>query len=460
MATAQDVLKQLRGDYDESTGYTGASNANDILKNYFASGGNVVDLTNNLTDQNTGNSIISQDLFNKLLNNYYSTVNPAALTSPQAFQQATGQVYGTNTAGSIGELPVDEQSVTSPLPQAPAGYVPYTPGQDLGAHGGILDPNNVITVNGLTYTPKSNLITGQGGDFLSKFGPALAMAGFGGLDLAGVLPGSGLIGGATGGELAGGAVGGGGLSGSAGTSALTEFLGGAGGGGSLAGAGTAAGAGALGGATAATGGTGLSGLLGTTLFTNPLTGSAVTLGGLLGNALPSLANYFTQKSNANSLQDAIDQATKLTEPFASQYPFYQNLLQQVWTNPNFFANNPATLAGANILQRQNAKLGQLYSGNAMGDIANYLSQNQLNYSNALAPLAGATIAPGQTGSNVITGQQAVNNTTGQALASLGNIFGLGGQTAQNSTLNNTINNLGNQVKNYLSNLGASTMSVP
>lgn len=207
--TAQDLLKQLRGDYDESTGYTGNPNANALLAQYFANGGSVRDLTSNLKDEN-GNRIIPQDMFNSILNNYYSTIQPETLNSPQAFQQATGNPWGT-TAGAIGELPEDAASVSVPVPQAPAGYVPYTPGQDLGDGNYLIDPNNVTTVNGLTYTPKSNIHMHPYGDFLSHFGPALASAAFLSAAGLGALPGAssgGLVGGASGGELAGGAGGG------------------------------------------------------------------------------------------------------------------------------------------------------------------------------------------------------------------------------------------------------------
>jgi hypothetical protein len=59
----------------------------------------------------------------------------------------------------------------------------------LGDGNYIIDPSNVTTINGLTYTPKSNIHMHPYGDFLSHFGPALASAAFLGADALGALPG-------------------------------------------------------------------------------------------------------------------------------------------------------------------------------------------------------------------------------------------------------------------------------
>lgn len=207
------VLKSLRGDYDESTGYTGNPNSNSVLQNYFGGGGSLQALTGAMTGDN-GESIIPQNMLTSALNQYYGTLNPASITSPEAFQAATGNPFGLNTAGTSGLLPNAGLSVPT---FAPEGYVPFNPATDIAQvqsmGGSVINPNDILTQNGLTYTPRSNLNIPQGGDFLSKFGPALAAAAVLGPAEMGALGGAGaggLVGGASGAETAG-AVGGGSL---------------------------------------------------------------------------------------------------------------------------------------------------------------------------------------------------------------------------------------------------------
>jgi hypothetical protein len=219
--SAKSVLKSLAGDYDENLGYTGVTPAvaNQLLSNYFASGGTAADLAAANEVDGGGASVVPDDLVQKYLASYYSSL-PAA-TSPQAFQQATGTTFGLNTAtapSAFSNAP-DEYGIATPNPTAslniPDGYVPFNPATDFqtvqSMGGSVINPNNIVTINGLTYTPRSNLNIPQGGDFLSKFGPALASAAFLSAAGLGALPGAssgGLAGGASGGELAGGAGGG------------------------------------------------------------------------------------------------------------------------------------------------------------------------------------------------------------------------------------------------------------
>lgn len=219
---ATDLLKQLRGNYDESGGYTGNPNSNALLSQYFSGGGSLQGLTGAATGDN-GESIIPQQMLTGALNKYYGTLNPSTLTSPEAFQEATGNPWGLNTAYSIGH---PDSGINIPN-ATPAGYVPFNPATDIqqvqSMGGTVLNPNNVTTIGGLTYTPRSNLNIPQGGDFLSKFGPALATAALLGPTEFGALGGTeglvggasselGAAGGATGGEISGGGLIGGGAS--------------------------------------------------------------------------------------------------------------------------------------------------------------------------------------------------------------------------------------------------------
>lgn len=122
-------------------------------------------------------------------------------------------------------------------------WIPYNPSTDPAAYAKlghpITDPNNYVTLpGGLTFINKSQVPTWENsGDFLSKYGPALASLAFAGAAGGGLLPGAGtagLVGGAsselgTVGGASGGASlasGGGGLVGGAAGGALAGAAGG------------------------------------------------------------------------------------------------------------------------------------------------------------------------------------------------------------------------------------------
>ena len=198
--------------------------------------------------------------------------------------------------------------------------------------------------------------------------------------------------------------------------------------------------------TVTSGNTGLSGLL------NSLTQS---WGKQLGWAdlLGGLTSFWSQRQSSNRLEDIARQAAAMSDPFASQRGFYQNQLKSLWTDPNFMANNPAIQAGGDILARRNAKLGQLYSGNAMTDIANYMGTQQLNYSNALGQLAGAGFGPGYAGMNFQQGMTGANQARMNSLDSLLYPFGVGSQNNTASMYTNLAKGLEGLLKNSISGIG-------
>ena len=125
--------------------------------------------------------------------------------------------------------------------------------------------------------------------------------------------------------------------------------------------------------------------------TNSLGDLTSLIGGLgsLGTGLYSLLGGNTS---------LINQAQSIADPFASQRPQYQSMLQQLLTNPSSFNLSPAAKSqmtlGSENLARQGAAQGFLGSGNILAELQKYgqnvASQDYFNQINAITPLTGAT----------------------------------------------------------------------
>lgn len=192
----------------------------------------------------------------------------------------------------------------------------------------------------------------------------------------------------------------------------------------------------------------------TNITTNPITGAASVGGGLaagaatgggfwdqllnslnlpqgLSSSIPTIASalgsYFTNAAAADNLQNAATQAAAMTDPFASQRPFYQGLLKQSFTDPNFFKNDP-TFKGlndyaANQTAAKMASMGYNMSGNQMAEIGKAITNQSYKYVQpqqaALGQFAGAGINPGYSGYLYQQGVNQANAANQQAYGNLG-----------------------------------------
>jgi hypothetical protein len=152
-------------------------------------------------------------------------------------------------------------------------------------------------------------------------------------------------------------------------------------------------------------------------------------GGPQANKVPGLENlvgglwqYFTQKDNAGNLNNATNAAIERTDPFGPERSFYQGELRKLFTDPNYLQSTPGYQAGIQQVNRRNAKLGQMFSGQNAIDNINFGTDQQLKLSGPLLQAAGAGITPGYAGYLGQQGAQMANaaNTGAQgALATAG-----------------------------------------
>lgn len=150
---------------------------------------------------------------------------------------------------------------------------------------------------------------------------------------------------------------------------------------------------------------------------------------LLGGGL----EWYQSGQNADKLAEAIKAASEKADPFASQRPFYQDMLKQSYSDPNFFNNNPV-FAGmrdiaVNDVGRKMSALGYNGSGNILHEIADRIQKQGMNYATQfqgqLAQNAGAGISPGvgasiaaQGANQVMQANQQQNGAMGNTLANI------------------------------------------
>lgn len=150
----------------------------------------------------------------------------------------------------------------------------------------------------------------------------------------------------------------------------------------------------------------------------------------LGGILNSILGYTTNKDYQKSLIDVMNRSIDAADPFKSQRPFYQQQLQSMFTDPNYFNNN-ALLKGANDMAvndttRKLASQGYNMSGNVPMEVGQRLQQNNMGYAQKLMDFtgqaAGASINPSASGQVAATTGTAVANAGNAGNASLGNLF--------------------------------------
>lgn len=223
-------------------------------------------------------------------------------------------------------------------------------------------------------------------------------------------------------------------------------------------------------------GNGGAGVLGTGAA---LAGAAGSSGGSGANSglINQLMGYLNGNNYTNQLSSAAQQAMAASDPFSQQRPFYQNQLQSMYTDPNYFTNN-AVLAGSNAnvmndTQRSLASQGYNMSPNVAFNVATRLQQNDMPYIQQLmsttAQAAGANIQPYSAGSTALTGLtnaanansannnlngQNLTNTAANDLSSLASLLGTSNSssTTPTSSMSTTSGNSPTGASNTLSGL--------
>jgi hypothetical protein len=125
-------------------------------------------------------------------------------------------------------------------------------------------------------------------------------------------------------------------------------------------------------------------------------------------------------ANAASIGSSGQSAAAAANPFASQYPQYQNALQQLeFGGPANLALTPGYQAGLQAIQRSSAAEGFSGSGNTQVALLNYGGNIYAQQEAILAQLSGANSQNTGAAANAITQSSiAQANLTGQGLNSL------------------------------------------
>lgn len=174
--------------------------------------------------------------------------------------------------------------------------------------------------------------------------------------------------------------------------------------------------------------------LGDALGFDPSTVAALSGIGSFGG---SLLEWLQSSQNSKALQDMLNRASAQGDPFGSQRPFYQDMLKQSYTDPNFFSNN-AVFKGLNDVamsdaQRVAAARGYNNSSNVLYDVADRVQKTGMNYANQfqgqLGQLAGGGISPATSAqisanaaNQVTQANQQTNGALGSTLANLPNLI--------------------------------------
>jgi len=183
------------------------------------------------------------------------------------------------------------------------------------------------------------------------------------------------------------------------------------------------------GAGAASGGGWWDTLLNTVTGSPGATGTASTLGSFL-KAGGSLLEWLQSKDNADELQKALTAAADRGDPFGSQRPFYQNMLKESYTDPNFWKNNAVFKGLSDVAssdaQRVAAARGFNNSSNVLYDVADRIQKTGMNYATnfqeQLAQNAGAGFSPGTSASIAAQGANQVMGANQQSNGALGNVI--------------------------------------
>lgn len=172
---------------------------------------------------------------------------------------------------------------------------------------------------------------------------------------------------------------------------------------------------------------------GATSVLNSMGGGSGGTGFDAGRFLTGLMNWLSGSDDADELRRAGLQAAQLSDPFASQRPFYQQQLMQSYTDPNYFANNPVFRGlqdyAVNQTNRSMAAQGYNMSGNQMEELTRTATNEGFKYAmpfqQQTGQFAGAGISPGYAGYLAQQGAQNAINAQTQANGGLGVAIGQG-----------------------------------
>jgi hypothetical protein len=137
-----------------------------------------------------------------------------------------------------------------------------------------------------------------------------------------------------------------------------------------------------------------------------------------GKVLMSLGNYFANERNADQIRQLMQQQ----DPFGPQRPFYQDVLKQSFSDPNFLQNNPTFQAmydpAIRDVKARMAARGLNHSGNALHEImrtgTETAAKYMLPFQTMTGQFAGSGIDPRVSG---LLGMNAANAD----MTALGNI---------------------------------------
>lgn len=158
-----------------------------------------------------------------------------------------------------------------------------------------------------------------------------------------------------------------------------------------------------------------------------LMGNGTGGSGLLSNLIPGLMEGMGREKMGDQILAGMREAADRADPFRSQRPFYQQQLQQSYTDPGFFQNNPTFQAltdrAADKASASAASQGFNQSGRMLHDVSQKTQQAAAQYvlpwQEQTARNAGAYFGPGQSGQLVGQGVNAAAEGDNSFMAGLG-----------------------------------------
>ena len=150
-------------------------------------------------------------------------------------------------------------------------------------------------------------------------------------------------------------------------------------------------------------------------------GGAGSMSSLLGGPLStawSLGSGLYGMKKSKDMQKIAAQAASMQDPFGPYRAGYANDLRALMSDPSRITSMPGYKAGLDAVERKMASQGYLGSGNMMAALQKYGGDFFNQETARLAQLAGAQFGPSG-GSALISGNISSNDLASKALASLG-----------------------------------------
>ena len=175
------------------------------------------------------------------------------------------------------------------------------------------------------------------------------------------------------------------------------------------------------------------------------------IGGALKDVIGSGFAYQNSKDYQDQLLGVMNRAIDVSDPFASQRPFYQNELKSMYTNPNYWNNSPILSSMKdNAVRETNAKMasqGYNMSGNQIEGLGETLQRTQAQYALPLMQqtggYAGGGFGPGTAGTAAATTGAQAAQAGQQGNFALGNLFNAAWNGATGQPAESKYKQLGN-----------------